>query len=155
MAGEKGKRGGRKKGAGRKKGDGGRHGPIDAKAFMNAMVVAGQRQDHDPEQAEQETVRPGEGFGEINLNPVDPVDFCLAVINNDRTVLNGCGVIEIPSLDQKLFAARVAVKFTNKPKPAEVISKHQFSWVDEISAAEQRVRDLRKNVNDDPTRTVN
>lgn len=119
---------------------------------MNALIPAGPRVDHS-EHVEAEKVEPGQGFGEIPPR-VDPVEFCLAVINEDRTVLTQCGVIEMPSLDQKLFAARVAVKFTNKPKPQETISKHQFSWVDEISEAEHRVRNLRKDKND-PANTIN
>lgn len=146
--GEKKKRGGRRPGAGRKKGDPEHTGAAGTtpEQFMRMMVPA----DH----VHAEKVPPGEGFGEVQPK-VDPVEFCLAVINNDRRVLTQCGVTEFPTLDQQLFAARVAVKFTNKSKPVEVVSKHQFSWVDEISAAEQRVRDLRKNVNDDPTNSIN
>lgn len=156
MAGKKGKSGGARKGAGWKKGDKrnrGRHGPTPEQ-FMNMLVPAGPRVDHDrAEHADAEQVKPGEGFGEIPPK-IDPVDFCLAVINNDTAVLHSVGLIEIPSLDQRLFAARVAVPFTNKRKPVEVVSKHQFSWVDEISAAEQRTRQLRKDPNDDPSNTT-
>lgn len=157
MADKKDKRGGARKGSGWKKGDKrnrGRH-PPTPEQFMNSLVPAGPRIDHDKsEHVKAERVEPGQGFGEIPPK-IDPVEFCLAVINNDRRVLGQLGLIEIPSMDQRLFAARVAIPFTNKRKPVEVVSKHQFSWVDEISAAEQRARQLRKDPNDDPTRTVN
>lgn len=151
---DKKKRGGRRKGAGRKKGDqdnNGRGG-TSPEQFMRMLVPAGPRVDH-TEHVEAEQVPPGQRFGEIPP-AVDPVEFCLAVVNGDMALLGRLGVIEQPSLDQRLFASRVAVKFTNKPKPVEVVSKHQFSWVDEISAAEHRVRELRKDRNDDPTSTT-
>jgi hypothetical protein len=135
--------GGKRKGAGRKKGapNNGRGG-TSPEEFMKMLVPAQER-------VEAEPVEPGQGFGEIP-KPVDPVEFCMAVINGDGPLLTRLGVIELPTLDQRLFAARVAVKYTNQAKPAEVITKHQFSWVDELNAAENRLKELRKSRDDNP-----
>lgn len=146
-----GKRGGKRKGAGRKKGDKTNRGRAGKSPdqFMNALIPAGPRVDHDEaEYVEAEIVEPREGKTHQE-EYVDPVQFCLAVINNDQEILTRCGVIEIPNIAVKIEAARIAVKYTNKPKPVETISKHQFSWVDEITEAENRLKTLRKDQNDD------
>src|SRR5688572_24664731 len=112
--------GGRRKGAGRKKGDPtnrGRRGKTPGD-FMREMVPAGPRIDH--ERVEAEPVEPGQGFGEVP-QPLDPIEFCLAVINGDMATLMRCGVAEFPTLDQKIQAARFASPYTNKKKPLETI----------------------------------
>lgn len=150
MAGDKGKRGGKRKGSGRKKGDPKNRGRGGAspKDFMNALVVAGPRQDHD-EKAEYVEAEFVDADFTGKREYVDPVEFCQAVINGDHAVLSKCGVAEIPCLDQKLAAAKIAIKYTNKPKPVETVSKHQFSWVDEINEAEQRVKSMRMDIEND------
>lgn len=91
---------------------------------------------------------------------VDPVDFCLAVINGDVEVLARCGLDKLPNISARIEAARIAIPYTNKKKPVETVSKHQFSWHDEISEAEQRVANLRRDEDgigdyDSATNTVN
>lgn len=146
MAGVAGKGGGKRKGAGRKKGDKNNNGRAGKSPdqFMNALIPAGPHVEY----VEAEIVEPREGKTQQE-EYIDPVQFCLAVINDDRAILARCGVIEVPNIAVKVEAARIAVKYTNKPKPVETISKHQFSWVDEITEAENRLKALRKEHNDD------
>ena len=161
MAGAKGS-GGKRKGAGRKKGDPtntGRRGK-SPKDLMNAMIVAGPRVDHGkdvPPGVEAEPI--DADFTAQKMHYIDPVQFCQAVINGDTFVLQQCGVLEIPDLDQKLEASRISVQYTNKKKPVETLSKHEHSWVTGITEAEQRVSNLRMDVevedHEDTTTTVN
>jgi hypothetical protein len=149
--------GGPRKGAGRKKGDPSNRGRggKSPKDFMNALVPISPRVDHDQPKSEHVEAE----FVDVDftgkMEYIDPVEFCQAIINGDHQILSRCGVVEIPGLDQKLEAARIAVKYTNKPKPVETISKHQFSWMDEISEAEQRIKNLRMGAEHDATDTVN
>ncbi len=127
---------GRKKGDKSNRGRGGK----TPKQFMNQLVPV-----PDVERIEAEAID-----ADFTLAPwrVDPVDFCLAVINNDQEVLNRIGVIEIPDIDTRLEAARIAAPYTNKKKPVDANIKHQYSWVSEITEAEQRTRSLRMDVNE-------
>lgn len=152
----KGGTGGKRKGAGRKRGDKdnrGRGGQTP-KQFMNALIVAGNRVDHD--EAPFIEAEPVDFDFTKKMEYVDPVEFCQAVINGDAEVLGRCGVVQIPDLDQKLSAAKIAVKFTNAPKPTESTVKHKHSWSDEITAAENRVKNLRRDVEseNEPSRTT-
>lgn len=153
--------GGRRKGAGRKKGAQGNRGRAgkSPKQFMNALVVSGPRVDHDQPEAEAVEAEFVDADFTQKMEYIDPVDFCLAVINGDQEVLLKAGVMQFPDLDQKLEASRIAIQYTNKKKPVETISKHQFSWLDEMSEAEQRLRNLRKDdmdiENDRATDTIN
>ena len=133
--------GGSREGAGRKKGDRNNRGRAGktAKQFMTSLVPSGPRIDHD-EHVQAETL---DADFTYKKEYVDPVQFCLAVMNGDQEVLSKAGVVEIPTLDQKLEASRVAIQYTNKKKPVEIASKHQFSWLDEMSEADQRVQKLR------------
>jgi len=137
--------------AGRKKGDKRNHGRggKTPQEFMNALVPAGPVVDHG-ETLETEKVD-ADFTGKKPY--IDPVAFCEAVINNDREVLDMLGVYEHPKLGDRLEAARISVKFTNKPKPVETVSKHQFSWMDTISAAENRVKSLRMGHKNDDDNT--
>lgn len=151
----KGNNGGRRKGAGRKKGAPGNNGRAgkSPEQFMNALVPVGPRSDEEP--IEPEVV---DADFTRKKEYIDPVEFCLAVINGDQEILARCGLVEAPDLDQRLEASRIAVRYTNKAKPVENITKHQHSWSDEISEAEQRLRDLRMDemeMNDSATNTVN
>jgi hypothetical protein len=139
--------GGRRKGAGRKKGDRNNRGRAgqSPRQFMNALVVAGPRVDHDRPEAEFVEAEAVDADFTKKMEYVDPVEFCQAVINSDQEILTKCGVLQIPTLEDKLMAAKVAVPYTNKKKPVETISKHQFSWLDEISEAENRLRTKRMN----------
>lgn len=88
-------------------------------------------------------------FGSLPPAYLDPVQFCLAVINGDLETLRACGVVEVPTMEHKLVAARVAAKYTNQAKPIETITKHAFSWQESITAAEQRVQALRMKVDEE------
>lgn len=147
MTGKKDRRGGRRKGAGRKKGDPSNRGaaPPTPEQFMRSLVPAGPRCDHNEEAIEAEPV---DADFTKEQPKVDPVEFCLAIINNDRETLMRCGVIEVPDVSAKLMAAKVAIPYTNKRKPVEVVSKHQFSWADEMNDAERRIREMRMEVAD-------
>lgn len=140
--------GGRRKGSGRKKGDKANNGRAgkSPEQFMGALIPVGPIIDHDEnvEYVEAEVMDDNFRKGEY----IDPVDFCLAVINGDTETLAKVGVIEQPCLDQKLEASRIAVQYTNKKKPVETVSKHQFSWLTEISEAEHRVSNLRMDIED-------
>lgn len=141
---------------GRRPGAGGPRRPYDRpKKIMNAMVPAGPRIDHDKKFADAEYIDPIDIDFAKKQEYIDPVDFCLAVINGDQEILSRVGLLEIPDLDQKLEAAKAVLPYTNKRKPAEVISKHQFSWMDEITEAENRVKGMRLDVTDDAPNTVN
>lgn len=153
MAGKKGKNGGRRKGAGRKKGDPNNRGRAgkSPEDFMKSLVPVGPVIDHGEE---GETI---DADFTVQRDYVDPVTFCQAVINHDPEILLRCGVNpgDITHVD-KLFAAKIAVKYTNKPQPVETITKHQHSWAESISQGEQRVKNLRKDLeNDDAPATVN
>jgi hypothetical protein len=142
------KSGGRRKGAGRKKGEKNHRGcagksPQD---FMNALVPAGPRVNHDEPPIEPEIL---DADFTAEKHYVDPVEFCLAVINGDNEVLARCGITAFPDMDQKLEASRIAVKYTNKAKPVETITKHEHSWMDGITKAEQRVKTLRMDLEND------
>lgn len=139
--------GGRRKGSGRKKGDPNNRGRAgkSPQQFMDALVPVGPRVDHDQPEAEAVEAEFVDADFTQKKEYIDPVDFCLAVINSDQEVLIKAGVVEFPTLDQKLEASRVAIPYTNKKKPVETVSKHQFSWLDEISEAEQRLRNLRQD----------
>lgn len=153
-SGGNGKKGGKRKGSGRKKGDPNNRGKAGKSPdqFMRELIVAGSRVDPQAEEAEAVEVN----FDEQPKEYVDPVTFCQAVVNGDTNTLSKCGVMEIPTLDQKLDAAKIAVKYTNKAKPVETITKHEHSWIDGITQAEQRVKTLRMDpLNDDAPETVN
>lgn len=98
-------------------------------------------------------------FGADNApSNLDPVQFCLAVINGDVETLRRCGVVEVPGLDHKLIAARVSAPYINQQKPRETIVKTAFSWADSITAAEQRAIALRLKVENgqrDSTGSIN
>lgn len=113
--------------------------------FMGKMLIAaGPRIDHD-ETIEAEPVDASHEFGK-RRECIDPIEFCQAVINNNEEILSLCGVREPIGLEDKLAAAKVAAPYTNKKKPVETVSKHQFSWVDEITEAENRTRNLRMDI---------
>lgn len=129
---------GKKKKNGRKKGDPNNRGRAgkSAEQFMGELVPHG----HIFSDADPETVTV-----DFTARPVyvDPVSFCQAVINGDNTILTKCGVVEIPTLEDKLEAARIAVKYTNNALPTKSIMTHEFSWGEQVSKAEQRLRELR------------
>ncbi len=145
--------GGRRKGAGRKKGEAGNKGRAgkSPEQFMNALVPAGPRVDHDRKpEAEPIDAEPVD-FG-TPIEPIDPVQFCLAVINGNKFILQSCGVsdgaIEMIKADVgiKIEAARIAAPFTNKKKPVDVDHKHTHSWGAAITEAENRTRTMRMDV---------
>lgn len=131
---------------GRRKGDPNNRGQAGKtpEQFMRQLVPLGPRIDH-AEYIEAEPVDGNAEFGK-RREYIDPVEFCQAVINNNQEILSLCGVMEPIGLEDKLAAAKIAAPYTNKKKPVETVSKHQFSWVDEITEAENRTRNLRMDI---------
>jgi hypothetical protein len=157
MAGKKGRSGGPRKGKnGRKKGDpdnNGRGGKTPDQ-FMKALIPVGPRTDHDQAEAVEGEYIDAD-FTPKKATYIDPVDFCQAVVNGDLEVLKACGVVQIPDLDQKLLASKIAVPYTNKKKPVDHTHKHELSWTDQINEAENRLRTKRMDLENGPEGTIN
>lgn len=128
------KHGGRRLGAGQKKGGKKVTPAIMAKALLPATV----------------TILPAQSGGSYPMKPgyVDPIDFCLAVMNNDVALLKKLGVDmsakKRPNISLRLEAARVAAPYTNRKLPTELHVKDKRGWADTVRAAEARASNMRQ-----------
>lgn len=87
---------------------------------------------------------------------VDPVTFCLAVINHDTEVMIRCGVIQQPILEDKIMAAKIAAPYVNRKLAPEQPKKSddKTSWSAITTEAENRLQN-RMDINErasDPSR---
>lgn len=114
--------------------------------FMNELVPSGPRVDHDEDDGPAFIYKEEDIF-EARGQWLDPVDFCLALINADEAVLKKVGITKPPSISQRLYAASIAIPYTNKRQPQEVNAKVSHSWADAIQKAEDRL-DQRIDIND-------
>ncbi len=127
-------RGGRRPGAGQKKGGKKLTPAIMAKAMLPSTV----------------TVLPAQSGGSYPMKPgyVDPIDFCLAVMNNDTELLKKLGmdmsVKKRPGPSIRLEAARIAAPYTNRKLPTELHVKDKRGWADTVRGAENRVSTMRQ-----------
>lgn len=117
------------------------------KDILNQLVPAGPRIDHDlPPPPPNDEPRTDYTMGG---KYIDPVEFCMALINADPLVLGRLGIFNPPSVTQRIEAARIAIPYTNARKPVEVLSKHEHSWVEEVNKAEDRLSKMREEYEPD------
>lgn len=79
---------------------------------------------------------------------LSPLEFCLAVMNNQFELLEikdqkGLDVKSIP-VQTRLEAARIASPYMHQKLPTIVEQTVNHSWAEQVQRAEQRAYDLRK-----------
>lgn len=118
MAKGKPKHGGKRHGAGRKVGDTNK----DPRALMVDMGV--------------------------NDKWLSPIEFCLAVMNGDMTLINHSerGKGRKLTLGQRLEAARIAMPYMHQKLPELVEQNVVLSWSDMVKEAEERRRKMRSKI---------
>lgn len=121
MVGQAGRSGGWRKGAGRKLGDKSK----DPRAVMKDM-----------------------GYTNHWLSPVE---FCLAVMNNDATMIHGRDPVtneplagKDPTIGQRIEAARILAPYMHQKLPELVEQNVTHSWADVMQEAEIRASTMRK-----------
>lgn len=110
-------------------------------ALMNQLVPAGPRQEY--QEPPKDPPPRADGFAQARQY-IDPVTFCLALVNCDPVVLNSLGIMKPPSVTQMIEAARIVIPYTNKRLPLDINTKHEHSWAEEMTKADERVSSMRK-----------
>lgn len=92
---------------------------------------------------------------------LSPLEFCLALMNGDYTLIKGKNQVTpegLPvdgkefTIPQRIEAARIAAPFLHQKLPHLVEQNVTHSWADVMQEAETRLNTMRKPADDEPER---
>ncbi len=76
-----------------------------------------------------------------NSNWLSPIEFCLALMNNDMALLK---LDRDPTVSQRIEAARIASPYMHQKLPSLVEQNVTHSWADIVQEAEGRLNTMRQ-----------